>query len=141
MKVYKIFRSEEIHKVDFPMNTIILSASNGTMIVALPDAFKRHNKGRIRIEVWNGSRWIVTTAQNKYTEMLWDFQIRESRQRRKAEGKKYNGNYSAMMRHERAKKKGTGGEFLGKFCGTVTDYECAKRTLHDFPQSYTVLYN
>ena len=46
-----------------------------------------------------------------------------------------------MMRHERAKKKGTGGEFLGKFCGTVTDYECAKRTLHDFPQSYTVLYN
>lgn len=76
MKVYKIFRSEEIHKVDFPMNTVILSAPNGTMIVALPDAFKRHNKGRIKIEVWDGSRWIVTTAQNKYTEMLWDFQIR-----------------------------------------------------------------
>ena len=141
MKVYKIFRAEEIHKVEFPMNTVILSAPNGTMIVALPDAFRRHNKGRIKIEIWDGSRWIVTTAQNKYTEMLWDFQIQDSRQRRKAEGKKYSGNYSAMMRHERSKKKGSGGERLGKFCGTVTDYECTKRTLHDFPRSYTVLYN
>lgn len=141
MKVYKLFQKEEIHKLEFPMDSIVLSAQNGTQIVAMPFAFRKHNRGRLKIYVWDGCKWILTTAQNQYTDLMWNYQISDQRGKRKAEGKKYNGNYSAMMKHERVKKKGSGGEILRKFTGTVTDYECAKETLYDFRRSYNVLWN
>lgn len=41
-------------------------------------------------------------------------------------------NTKAAMDHTRVHKGGSGGVRLSKFCGQVTDYECAKEPLHDF---------
>lgn len=139
-KIFTLNQREIFHKVEFPMDTMVLSSGNGTMIVAMPREFTKANaKDRtLSIYVWNGTRWIyLKKAKNSYTESMWKFHIDQNRKRKK----KQKVNYNSLMRHSRAKKKGSGGQRLSKFTGTVTDYECAKQTLWDFPRAFNVMWN
>lgn len=140
LKIFTLNQREIFHKVEFPMNTMILSSENGTMIVAMSREFTKANaKDRIlSIYVWDGTRWIyLKKAKNSYTETMWKIHIEQKRKRKE----KQKVNYSSLMRHSRVKKKGSGGQRLGKFTGTVTDYECTKQTLWDFPRAFNVMWN
>lgn len=50
-----------------------------------------------------------------------------------------NKSYKHMMKHERVHKKGGGGKMENKYA--ITEYECTKFALNDFPQSMWVQYN
>ena len=64
--------------------------------------------------------------QNEITDKMVDFYIQKI-------NAKYNDvNFKALMKHDRMKKKGSGGTRLSKWNGIVTDYECTKNPLHDF---------
>lgn len=131
---------EIFHKVEFPMNTMILSSKTGTLIAAMPNEFRKANaKDRIlSIYIWDGTRWIyLKKVKNSYTESMWKYHIEQNRKRKE----KQKVNYSSLMRHSRVKKTGSGGKRLSKFAGTVTDYECAKQTLWDFPRVFNVMWN
>lgn len=139
-KIFTLNQREIFHKVEFPMNTTVLSSENGTMITAMPREFTKANaKDRIlSIYVWDGAHWIyLKKVKNFYTETMWKFHIEQNRKHKE----KQKINYSSLMRHNRVKKKGSGGQRLSKFAGTVTDYECAKQTLWDFPRSFNVMWN
>lgn len=140
LKIFTLNQREIFHKIEFPMNTEILSSENGTMIAAMSREFTKANvKDRIlSIYVWDGTHWIyLKKAKNSYTESMWKYHIEQNRKRKE----KQKVNYSSLMRHSRAKKKGSGGQRLSKFAGTVTDYECAKQTLWDFPRAFNVMWN
>lgn len=139
-KIFTLNQREIFHKIEFPMDTIVLSSGNGTMIVAMPREFTKANaKDRIlSIYVWDGTRWIyLKKAKNSYTETMWKFHIDQNRKRKE----KQKVNYNSLMHHSRVKKKGSGGQRLSKFTGIVTDYECAKQTLWDFPRAFNVMWN
>lgn len=69
--------------------------------------------------------------KNALTEEIWRYHFK---MQRKSNVSCYKGNYENMMKHDRKKKCGSGGVRLVKFCGQVTDYECRKDPLHDFPR-------
>lgn len=62
-----------IHGKEFPMNSIILTADNGTQLVCTN--FHQSRKQKLKLYVWLpiDKKWVVTYAKNEYTEMMWAY--------------------------------------------------------------------
>ena len=103
----------------FPMGSTVLVRENGDTIVCVTFAHMRKTEPiPVCLYVRETGCWKSGVMKNAFTEELWAFR----------------GNYAGMMKHDRKKKCGSGGVRIGKFCGQVTDYECRKDPLHDFPR-------
>ena len=136
MRKYKIFHAPYpmyLHKMEIRTNSIIMSFDNGVILVA--NNFRIQN-GNLKLLVYNPSvkKWIRTIQRNEYTEAMIVCH-NEHDQTTQIKGIKQ------LMKHERQKKSESGGQRLSKWNGNVTDYECAKVPLHDFPRSFCVNWN
>lgn len=121
----------EIEKLRVPTHSVIFRFESGAVLVCKRMFFnKKENRWNRKIELFCYDPiecvWIKTRMQNEITDKMVDFYIQKI-------NAKYNDvNFKALMKHDRMKKKGSGGIRLSKWNGTVTDYECAKNPLHDF---------
>lgn len=118
-----------IHDKYFPTNAIILTLNNGMQLVC--HKFNHSRKYKLELLVWIPieKKWVKTYDKNGYTEMMWNYYLRN---RKKRNDKHIN--YANMMKHERVHKAGGGGM---RICNrSITDYECTKNPLHDFRRCY-----
>lgn len=131
MQIYRTIGGQyPIHGVILPMNTVVLVVDAKTEIMCMNFHTPRKNKLNVIIYDCVEKTWTRCKMQNKYTEIMWDYH-------RKTQAKPdHKTNYAKLMRHDRKHKSGSGGVRLGKFNGTVTDYECTKNLLHDFRRVY-----
>ncbi len=80
-------------------------------------------------------KWKKIFADDIYTHEMWKY-YRKLHKKFKSKG---NIDYAQMMKHDRKQKHGSGGSRI--FNGSVTDYECTKYPMHDFPRSRYVQWN
>lgn len=65
--------NEIIHGREFPMDSIVLKADNGTVIVCCDFHHSRKEPLELFCFLPAEKKWIKTHAKNKYTELMWDY--------------------------------------------------------------------
>lgn len=132
MKLRKIYMpGEVINGKEFGMNTIMLTLDNGIILSSTDFHHKRKLPLICNCYFPAQDKWVKMYVKNQYTEIMWNFY----RQKNGKADKKYNGNYSAMMKHARKKKTGGSGSSRENI-RAITDYECSKNPLCDFRRCY-----
>lgn len=132
-KLYTLPGSDYIHNKLFQMGTVVLCLDNGNLVACVKFNSPRKNPIRTSVFFADKNQWVKCVMKNALTEEIWHYHFE---MQRKLNAPCYKGNYEHMMKHDRKKKCGSGGVRLGKFCGQVTDYECRKDPLHDFPRAW-----
>lgn len=125
-RLSRILGSECINGRNFPADSIRIDFENGCILVGCD--FNRTKNGKTEVFLYKNEKWyIYFGVSDQYTREMWKFwkSFHNSKMLRRF-------NTRAAMNHDRRHKGGSGGVRLGKFCGQVTDYECAKEPLHDF---------
>lgn len=133
MKIEKLLRSTTIQEKTFTKDSVVLYMDNGGIIVTSDFQHKRN----LPLLLWyykpENKKWYIVHEKNAITEKMWEYH-RETQRRSK---KRTIYNCRHLMKHDRKKKKGSGGQILGMMNqNTVTDYECAKEPLHDFRRTF-----
>lgn len=132
MKLYKtLIPAEVIKRKQFPCNTVIAELNTGVIIACSDFAHSRKIPLLVTIYMPNEKEWVKANVKNELTEKMWDYY----RQTQKHNKKRYNGNYTNMMKHSRRKKTGGSGS-RRENKRAITDYECSKNPLHDFRRVY-----
>ena len=119
-----------VHGKEFPMYSVILNLDNGTDLVCTNFRQSRKNPLKVYCYMPTEKKWVITSLQGKYKEIMWDYHRKCERKNRK----KRNVNYANMMKHDRMHKPGGGGTRIHN--GSITDYECSNSPLHDFRRCY-----
>ena len=113
MKIYQTLGQYPVHGKVLPMYSVVLRLDdNKTEIICTH--FNTPRKYKLNVIIYDCvmKTWTQCKVRNKYTEIMWNY-------------------YRQTQR-----KSGSGGVRLGKFTGTVTDYECTKNPMHDFRRVY-----
>lgn len=132
MQIYQTLGQYPVHGKVLPMYSVVLRLDdNKTEIICMH--FNTSRKHKLNVIVYNcvEKTWTQCKMRNKYTEIMWNYH--RQTQCKKSDHKT---NYAQLMKHDRKRKSGSGGVRLGKFNGTVTDYECTKNPMHDFRRVY-----
>lgn len=129
LKIRRTLGSEIIHNLQFQMNTIILRNNKTNVEIFCSDFTLRKGKVAVLVYIPSEKVFVKTEMHNEYTKVMYEYA-------QKFKDKSKSLNYKQMMTHERKRKNGSGGVHIRKFCGQVTDYECAKEPLHDFRRVY-----
>lgn len=133
---HTIMPYEVIHKKDMRINTIICVLDNGCILTCNYNDFASPKK---KLELFcyikKDDKWKKIFADDIYTHEMWKY-YRKLHKKFKSKG---NIDYAQMMKHDRKQKHGSGGSRI--FNGSVTDYECTKYPMHDFPRSRYVQWN
>lgn len=132
MKLRKIYMPGEVIKdKEFGTGTIMLTFNTGVIVASIDFHHKRSLPLLCEVYLPKRNIWVTMKVKNEYTDIMWNFYKGKAH---KAD-KKYQGNYTKMMKHERKKKTGGSGASRERKM-TCTDYECAKNPLHDFRRCY-----
>ena len=134
MKIRHTLGNEIYHGKQFPMNTVILHNEKNGVEVFCSNFGKQNGKITVLIHIPNHKKFLKTEMRNEYTKEMYNYYLSLQKPSQKL-------NYKQMMAHDRKRKTGSGGVRLGKFCGQITDYECAKNPLHDFRRVYNQIAN
>lgn len=115
-------------------NSVVMEFESGAKVVC--HNFHTNKQGKCKVFIYDPVKniWVKANINNDCIAIM-----RESFLKHQNENSK--GKIQSLMAHPRVKKKGSGGTHLSKWNGTVTDYECSKVPLHDFPRSYCVNWN
>ena len=124
--------SETVKNRAFNAGSVIMTLETGTIIAC--QNFQKIN-GKLPVIVYSvaSKKWVKSLADGEIADTLCKYHARTAPKKHK---NKKASNYEKMMRHDRKKKKGSGGSRLSKWSGQVTDYECTKNPLHDFRRVY-----
>ena len=114
-------------------NSVLIEFNSGAKIVC--QNFHTNRQGKYEVFIYDSVKniWIKANLKNECTKIMHECFMKHN--------KKCKLNIRSYMSHSRVKKCGSGGTRLSKWNGTVTDYECSKVPLHDFPRSYCVNWN
>lgn len=128
MRLFMTVRTEPIQDKNFRMGTVVLELDNGVILTC--HNFRRNRNGDLKLLAWVplAEKWMYVYANNKFTDaMVACYQ-------KSTKGKQTHLNYVKMMQHDRKHKHSGGGSRI--YNGSITDYECRKIPLHDFPRCY-----
>lgn len=130
----------------FPEGTIFVSDFEKEF----PDSFAdggliacsdRPRSGRLRLWLLSRTgRWSVLDADIKVdglAKSVDSYRRKKAAKIRRQSAPKDSRYWESLMKHERRKKKGSSGEFFDRN-RNITEYECTKIALNDFPRSYSV---
>lgn len=121
-------------KAPIRMGAIIMELENGTKIIC--DDFRTY-KGKLSVLIFLPAqgKWVRTRIWNDDALTMLQFR------KKSYHGRNRSGtNYKGLMKHDRRRKTGSGGGRIVS-ANAVTEYECSKTPLHDFPRSRYVQWN
>ena len=115
-------------------NSVVMEFESKAKVVCNNFHPNKRNKYKVFIYDPKNNIWIKANINNDCTAIMHECFLKHRNMNSKVK-------IQSLMAHPRAKKKGSGGIRLSKWNGTITDYECAKVPLHDFPRSYCINWN
>lgn len=133
MKIIKIENSTMLyHGKSFPMGSVMLFFNNYELVCTNFPTGKNCREKKIKIYVYlpNEKKWVITYEKNDLTNAMWDYYLTKQKKNARRRHKRGIKNVRKMMSHDRVHKKGGGGRRENVYA--ITDYECAKKPLHDF---------
>ena len=100
MRLERLVYSEYLHGKQFPIGTIILHLNNKTELAISDFHFQN---GKLEVFCYKPfGKWKRTFLRNEHTRIMYDYYC-------KGKHKSFNINCEELMKHERAHKKGEGG--------------------------------
>lgn len=118
-------KRDRSHKVE--AGSILLESGKKLYKVT---TFPESRAGSVSLQLWeynSGGEWIcLGYRQNRITQVIWEYYCNKN-------GIPYNRKqYGKYMKHPCARKKSAAGQ--RENVNAITDYECSKNPLHDFPR-------
>lgn len=128
-----------INNRSFPVGSIVATSENNDRLVCSNFKTPRCNKLELYLYLSKDKKWYKVRLKNNVTEAMWNYYRQNNKKQLK---KRFDGNYNQMMQHDRKHKHSSGGIRLTPYTdNSITDYECSKTPMHDFPRSRYVAWN